>query len=151
MGRGAGEIGRAERLAVLAAAALVAGSALLAGVHMLQSDLVVTFRDEDPRVFSPAFLRQLSRAREIAPARARILLVAGADDAWRARLWQRALYPRNAVVVRYRPLPPGDELERLRRLSDFVLALGTGNPEIPLTSEERLGGEADVRIGTPRR
>ena len=150
MERRAGEIGRGGRFAIRAAATAFAGSVFLAGVLTLRSDLIVAFREADPRVFSPEFSQQVRRVEKIAPPRAELLVVASDDDAWRARLWQRALYPRNPVVVRYRPLPSGAELEELRRSAAFVVALGAEVPELPLSSEERLEGE-NVWIGTLRR
>ena len=150
MGRRAGEIGRSRGVAVRAAAAVCAVSVLVAGARWLRNDLVSTFRDADPSVFPAGFSEQLRSVEEIAPPDAGLLLVASADDAWRARLWQRALYPRNPVVVRYRPLPSGEKLEELRRSAAFVLALRNEAAELPLTSQSRLGDE-DVWIGTLRR
>jgi len=143
-------MGRGERIVVRAVTFLFAGSVFLAGANTLRNDLVSTFRDSDPSVFPSAFPEQVRRVEQIAPRGAGLLLVASADDAWQARLWQRALYPRNPVVVRYRPLPSGEELEELRRSSVFVLTLGKGAaPDLPLSSEERLG-DGDVRIGALR-
>jgi hypothetical protein len=150
MGGRAEEVGRGESFAIRAVATAFAGSVFLAGALTLRTDLIVAFREADPRVFPPAFSQQVRRVEKIAPPRAELLVVASPDDAWRARLWQRALYPRNPVVVRYRPLPSGGELEELRRFAAFVVALGAEVPELPLSSEERLGGE-NVWIGTLRR
>lgn len=59
---------------------------------------------------------QLESIRAKVPPGATLLLLSASstDGAWWARLFQRALYPRNVVIVRYEPLPQ-DELVRLHR------------------------------------
>ena len=45
----------------------------------------------------------MDAVRAALPPGAPLLLVAGSGDAWHARLWQRGLYPRNTVIVRFEP------------------------------------------------
>ncbi len=133
---------RWARAAVASATAIFVGASLSVGVDSLGRDLARTYRDADASVFPPGFFEQRERVREVAPPRAGILLVASPADAWQARLWQRALYPRNEVVVRYAPEPGFEELERLRhsRRVDFVMALGPVPDGLTLAGKKDLGG-----------
>ena len=78
--------------------------------------------------------------RDSLPAGASLLLVATADEAWHARLWQRALYPEHTVIVRYEPLR-ADELKRLRDqyAIHHAVSLGDAPPDPGFRSHEDLG------------
>ncbi len=82
----------------------------------------------------------MARVRASLPPDAALLLVATTDDAWHARLWQRAPYPDHTVIVRYEPLRP----QELRRFRDqyairYALALGVPPPDPGFRSHEDLG------------
>jgi hypothetical protein len=74
-------------------------------------DATIAFRDAGPSVFPATVTRQLEEIRGKIPAGETILLVSASatDGAWYTRLFQRALYPRNDVVVRYPPFSRQDE------------------------------------------
>jgi hypothetical protein len=98
------------------AAALVVGASLVAGVKADLADTVIAFRDAGPSVFHPSVSRQIDEIRQEVPAGETILLVSASrtDGSWYTRLFQRALYPRNDVIVRYLPFTSA-EAERVRR------------------------------------
>jgi len=104
------------------------------------ADLRVAFRDAGPSVFTPRDRKQMGTVQASLPADASLLLVATADEAWHARLWQRALYPEHTVIVRYEPLR-ADELKRLRNQYAIHQAVSLGNvpPDPGFRSHEDLG------------
>ena len=110
------------------------------GGHALARDLQVAFRDAGPSVFTPVDREQMAAVRESLPAGASLLLVATTDDAWHARLWQRALYPEHTVIVRYEPLQR-DELKRFRDQYAIrhAVSLGTAPPDPGFRSHRDLG------------
>jgi len=79
-------------------------------------DATIAFRDAGPSVFPSSVVRQVEEIRSAVPPGEAILLVSASrtDGSWYTRLFQRALYPRNPVVVRYLPLSARD-IEALRR------------------------------------
>ena len=103
---------------------MVAAS-LAVGAHAIAGDLRVAFRDAGPSVFTPVDRKQMAAVREALPAGAPLLLLATRDDAWHARLWQRAFYPAHVVIVRYTPLETG-ELKRLRDQYAITYAVSLG-------------------------
>ena len=48
---------------------------------------------------------------------------------WYSRLWQRALYPRNEVVIQQPPVPPG-RLNELRAKYRARFAVAAGDPPV---------------------
>lgn len=104
------------------------------------ADLHVAFRDAGPSVFTPRDRKQMGTVQASLPAGASLLLVATTDEAWHARLWQRALYPEHTVIVRYAPLR-SDELIQLRHQYAIHHAVSLGNaPADPgFRSHEDLG------------
>ena len=104
------------------------------------ADLRVAFRDAGPSVFTPLDRKQMGAVRAALPAGASLLLVATTDDAWHARLWQRALYPEHTVIVRYAPLR-ADELKRLRDqyAIHHAVSLGVTPADPGFRSHEDLG------------
>jgi hypothetical protein len=127
-------------LVVVAAAALVVGASLFTGARAIVADLRTAFRDAGPSVFTPRDRKQMGTVRDSLPAGASLLLVATADEAWHARLWQRALYPDHTVIVRYEPLR-ADELQRLRDqyAIHHAISLGDAPPDPGFRSHEDLG------------
>jgi hypothetical protein len=73
-------------------------------------DATNAFRNAGPSVFPDSVIRQVEEIRREVPPGESILLVSESrtDGSWYTRLFQRALYPRNDVVVRYLPLSPRD-------------------------------------------
>ena len=82
------------------------------------------------------------------PAGASLLLVATADEAWHARLWQRALYPEHTVIVRYEPLR-ADELKRLRDQYAIHHAVSLGRRVRPTPASAPTRISARCRAGLP--
>ena len=116
------------------------GASLLTGVQAIVADLRLAFRDAGPSVFTPVDRRQTAAVRASIPATASLLLVATADDAWHARLWQRALYPEHIVIVRYTPLL-ADELRRFREryAIRYAVSLGVTPPDPGFQTHQDLG------------
>jgi hypothetical protein len=85
-------------------------ASLLCGVRAVARDATRALRDAGPSNFPATVTRQLDEIRREIPAGETILLVSASatDGAWYTRLFQRALYPRNEVVVRYLPFSSGD-------------------------------------------
>jgi hypothetical protein len=129
-----------KSLAVVAAAAIVVASSLFSGSRAILADFRVAFRDAGPSVFTPRDRMQMDTVRAALPAHASVLLVATADEAWHARLWQRALYPEHTVIVRYEPLR-ADELKRFRDqyAIHHAISLGGVPPDPGFRSHEDLG------------
>lgn len=99
-----------------AAGAVVLVASLVCGVRARSRDATRAFRDAGPSNFPSTVTRQIDEIRREVPAGETILLVSASatDGAWYTRLFQRALYPRNDVVVRYLPLSSRDA-DGLRR------------------------------------
>jgi hypothetical protein len=58
-----------------------------------------------------------------------ILHVSAAPEFWYSRLWQRALYPRNEVIVLQPPVTP-DRLRELRSRYGAHTAISAGDPPV---------------------
>jgi hypothetical protein len=129
-----------KSLFVVTIAAAVVGASLVSGARAIVADLRVAFRDAGPSVFTPVDRRQMATVRASLPAGASLLLVATADDAWHARLWQRAFFPEHTVIVRYTPLIP-EELNRFRAQYGIrhAVSLGIAPPDPGLRSHQDLG------------
>ena len=99
-----------------AAAALVLLASLVSGTRALVRAYDRAFHEAGLSVFPPSVVRQIEQVRAEVPPGEGILLVSASntDGSWYTRLFQRALYPRNAVVVRYLPLS-GSDASALRR------------------------------------
>jgi hypothetical protein len=99
------------------AGALVLTASAVCGVRAMVGDATTAFRDAGPSVFPDSVIRQVEEIRRDVPPGEAILLVSEShtDGAWYTRLFQRALYPRNDVVVRYLPLSPG-KVASVRRI-----------------------------------
>jgi hypothetical protein len=123
-------------------AALVVGASLLAGVRALARDYDRAFHVAGKSVFPPGVARQVDAIRARVPAGASVLLLSASstDGSWWARLFQRALYPRNPIVVRYEPLPSA-QLARLRREwgLGWGLLLAPDASSLPFADREDLG------------
>lgn len=98
------------------AAAIVLAASFVAGGRALYRDLTIAFRDAGPSNIPSSVRRQIETVEAKVPPGARILLVSpeATDELWYTRLFQRAFYPRNAVIIRYLPLarPAADALRR---------------------------------------
>jgi hypothetical protein len=123
-------------------AALVLGASAWIGVRALVHDFDLAFHEAGKSVFPPSVARQLDAIRARVPAGDSLLLLAASrtDGPWWARLFQRALYPRNSLVVRYEPLP-ADELAQLNRVWRFRhgVLLSREPSSLVLSSREDLG------------
>jgi hypothetical protein len=118
------------------------GASLWVGVRALAADFDLAFHVAGRSVFPPSIVRQLDAIRAKVPPGAPILLLSASstDGSWWTRLFQRALYPRNVVIVRYEPLPP-DALSRLRRdwRCGWGLVLAKEPTSVALANPEDLG------------
>ncbi len=123
-------------------AALVLGASLWTGARALVRDFDRAFHEAGRSVFPPSVVRQLDAIRARVPAGASLLLFSASntEGAWWARLFQRALYPRNVVVVRYLQ-PSREELARLNRAWRFGygLLLSPEPSPLGLSRPEDLG------------
>jgi hypothetical protein len=120
----------------------VLGASLWVGVRALARDFDQAFHVAGKSIYPPSVVLQIDAIRTRVPAGDSVLLVSAShtDGAWWARLLQRALYPRNVVVVRYEPLPP-NELARLCQRWRFRhgLLLAPEGSSLALTAREDLG------------
>jgi hypothetical protein len=120
----------------------VIGASLWTGARALARDFDRAFHVAGRSVFPPSVTRQLDAIRSRVPAGASVLLLSASatDGAWWARLFQRALYPRNIVVVRYEPLY-ADELARSNQAWRFGygVLLSPEPSSLVLTNREDLG------------
>jgi hypothetical protein len=89
-------------------------ASLAAAIAAFSADIRTAYLWAGPSVFSETDRRQMAAVRGSVPAGEAILLLAGADDAWYARLWQRGLYPRNRVIALIGPT----DAVRIRRLRE---------------------------------
>jgi hypothetical protein len=135
---------KGERAFVLIATLIFVGASLAAGVVSMARDLEAVLRQPEGKVLSPAFEEQARRVRGEVPPGVRILVIASESDEWEARLWQRALYPRNPVSVR---LPP--VADPAKPDADLVLTIGSPPPELRLRSSRRIDGPKPVVLGIP--
>lgn len=123
-------------------AALVLGASVWTGVRALARDFDRAFHVAGKSVFPPSVVSQLDAIRARVPPGAAVLLLSASntDGSWWARLFQRALYPRNVVVVRYEPLPR-NQLVRLGREWRFSwgLLLAPEPSSLVLSDREDLG------------
>ncbi|HEY1433909.1 MAG TPA: hypothetical protein VGG65_00960 [Thermoanaerobaculia bacterium] len=123
-------------------AAIVVAASIAAGARALRADLIIAFRDAGPSNTPASVARQLEAIRRLAPPGAPILLVAPAagDDLWYTRFFQRALYPRNAVLIRYLPFArkDADTLRRHWKISHGV-AFGAAPTDLGFLGPEDLG------------
>lgn len=123
-------------------AALVIGASLWSGVRALARDFDRAFYVAGRSVFPPSIVEQVDAIRVRVPPEGSVLLLSASstDGAWWAREFQRALYPRNVVVVRYEPLPKA-QLARLHREWRFGwgLILAPDPSSLALTGREDLG------------
>jgi hypothetical protein len=121
------------RFALHAAAGLVLAASALSGVPRLAREIRVAFRDAGLSVFPTEFQRQRAVVEKTAPPGAVFLHISDwASDpgtGWYSRLWQRALYPRNLVIVVMRDLQP-ERLQLLRRRFGARYAISVGSPPI---------------------
>ncbi|HKD18961.1 MAG TPA: hypothetical protein VKG23_14000 [Thermoanaerobaculia bacterium] len=124
------------------AGALVLTASVVCGVRAMVYDATNAFRNAGPSVFPDSVIRQVDEIRrEVAPGES-ILLVSASqtDGSWYTRLFQRALYPRNDVVVRYLPLSARD-VASVRRVWSIHhgLELDTAPKSLALQHPEDLG------------
>lgn len=123
-------------------AALVAAAALLSFAAAFRKDYWIAFQDASPSEFPASVSGQVEAMTRVMPPGETLLLVAEfhADGGWYARLFQRALYPRNRVIVGYMPLAPADIASLRRQWSArYGLALGVPPPDLGFLNHEDLG------------
>ncbi len=120
-------------LALEAAAVLVMAASVISGGLALPREVRVAFRDAWPSVFPGQLQQQLAVVEASVPPGPALLHVSDwASDpgtGWYSRLWQRALYPRNAVVLLMRDITP-ERIAELRRQYRPRYAISVGTPPI---------------------
>jgi hypothetical protein len=124
------------------AAAAVLAASLAAGVVSIARDLRVAFREAGPSNVPASIRRQIELIQKSVPPGEPILLVSATlpDELWYTRLLQRALYPRNAIIIRYQPLAHDDAASLRRRWSiRHGIALDASPPDIGFRDAEDLG------------
>jgi hypothetical protein len=123
-------------------AILVVAASVVTGAIAMRKDVRIAFRDAGPSEFPASVNLQVEAITRGMPPGAGLLLLSQSHDdgAWYARLFQRALYPRNVVVVRYVPLT-GPERDLLRRQWSlgYGLAMGVPPPDVGFLAHEDLG------------
>jgi hypothetical protein len=111
-------------------AALVFAAAAVAAARSLDREFTRAFRGPRTGVFPPSVLGQLQILRSRLPAGSTVLLVSGssAAETWNARMFQRGLYPGNAVIVLFVPVPDAVAMARLRGRHGLRYAISMGDP-----------------------
>jgi hypothetical protein len=120
-------------------AGVVVAASLAAGAAALRRDLGTAYLWAGPSIFSSVDQRQMASVRGALAEGEIIILFAGPDNVWHARLWQRGLYPRNPVAVQFEGEPP-ERLRALRERFGFRHAVLIGRP----ANAPRLRGERDL-------
>jgi hypothetical protein len=115
---------------VRAAAVLVATAAVLFGGRALRLELPVALRDASQSALPPLFRHQMQIVLRSLPPGAAVLHLSSIEENWYSRMWERALYPRHAVVSLQ---PPGLDPARIRRASEafgtrFAISVGDPSP-----------------------
>jgi hypothetical protein len=131
---------------------LVGAAALTCGTRAIGEQLS-RFKEPPHRASHPAFDAALARVLERVPEGARLLHLSAEPEYWYSRLWQRALYPRNEVIVVEPPLS-AEVVRTLRDRYGVRFAISAGNPPsdpgflwavdlgpLPLGSAHNLLGE----------
>ena len=108
------------------AAVAVLGASVAVWMFTAGHELWIAYRFAGPSVFSEVDRRQFAAVRDVVPEKTPLLLLAESGNAWQARLWQRAFFPRNAVLVVYQPY--GEGVRTLRRSYDIRYAVLVGPP-----------------------
>jgi len=112
-----------------AAAAVLAGALAAGGIASVK-DLTLAYTWAGPSVFPSTVKTQLQTLRKRLPVGSTVLLVASrsGDVSWYCRLFQRALYPTDVVIVRNIPLPKEAALRQLRSRHGIRYAISMGAP-----------------------
>jgi len=105
---------------------LVALAAILCGLHAGLGSRA-HFERSPGKVFPPELREQLRAVEDRVPPGAFVLYVPAAPEFWYSRLWQRALYPRNEVVVLQPPVAR-QTLRELRVRYGARFAVSAGDP-----------------------
>src|SRR5262249_1288566 len=100
----------ALRIGLRLAGALVLAASLPAGLTAITRDLAQSSRSARS-AFSAEDLRQFRYVREQLADGEALLVLATKTDRWHTCLWQRALYPRNPAIVRYKNTPAPPQIE----------------------------------------
>ncbi len=79
------------------------------------------------KVFPPELSAQIRKVEEKLPPGVSLIYVPASPEYWYSRLWQRAFYPRNQVVIQQPPVPPG-RLGELRARYGTRFAVAAGDP-----------------------
>jgi hypothetical protein len=110
--------------------ALVLAASLAAGGIAFVRDLTLAYRWAGPSVIPATVRTQLDTLRNRLPKGSTVLLVVSraGDVSWYVRLFQRALYPTDVVVVRSVPLPNEAELRAMCRRHGIRYAISMGAP-----------------------
>ena len=124
------------------AAVLTFAASLAAGGLGIARDIRVAFRDAGPSNLPGSIRAQIEAIEKQVPPGDPILLVSASlpDELWYARLVQRAMYPRHAVLIRYLPLsrPDADALRR-RWSIRYGIAFGERPPDLGYLEPQDLG------------
>jgi len=131
----------ALRIGLRLAGALVLAASLAAGLTAIARDLAQAPRSA-PSAFSAEDLRQFRYVRERLADGEALLILATKVDRWHTCLWQRALYPRNPAIVRYKNTPASPQIEEdLRRFRiRAAVAFGNPPPDPGFRAFEEIGG-----------
>jgi hypothetical protein len=105
---------------------LVAVAALLCGARAVRRQLW-QFAVPPQKVFSPELSAQIRSVEGRIPPGVSLLYLPATPEYWYSRLWQRALYPRNQVILQQPPIPAG-RLAELRARYGARFALAAGDP-----------------------
>jgi hypothetical protein len=138
------------RILLDAIAVVFVAAAVWFGGRAIQLELPVVYRYA-PRTALPApFRSQMEVVLRSLPPGAAMLHVSSVPESWYSRMWERALYPRNAVVSLQPPEIDAASVRRARERFGIRFAVSVGNPSpgngyrwsVPIGTLPGVDGEA---------
>jgi hypothetical protein len=110
-----------------AIAVVFVAAAVLFGGRAIRLDLPVVYRDAPRSALPPTFRSQMEVVLRTFPPGAALLHVSSVPESWYSRMWERALYPRNAVVSLQPPELDPASFRRARERFGIRFAISVGN------------------------
>jgi hypothetical protein len=127
-------------------AVAVVSASVLAGFAALARDLRTAYLWAGPSIIREADRRQIDAVRKSLEDGEVIFVYADPEHHWHARLWQRALFPRNPVAVHLDASPEGPRSLRDRFAVRHAVVIGPPAFAPRLRAERDLGPLQGMRV-----